>query len=153
YTGVDDKGHFELLVYDRGPLRLAMMENDASIGCLHFKRSTGAYTTILDISIEPAVPVNPRNAPGASGDSNLTVVCEKTDLTLGTVSDPDGDKLYDSTNNPLGQVDFDADGLSDLLDDDVDNDGIKDTVDDDLNNNGVPDAEENNDLNNDGFPD
>lgn len=60
-------------------------------------------------------------------------------------------------SNPLGQVDTDEDGLTDLSDDDDDGDGTLDTADDDVGGDGVPDAlqliEALPDGNRDGVPD
>merc|ERR1711887_378378 len=47
----------------------------------------------------------------------------------------------------IGSIDFDKDGVIDLLDDDDDNDGI---VDDDDDNDGIPDDEDNENTDNDG---
>lgn len=152
YTQPDETGHFRFLVYDRGSLRISLMDSTGVSSVVHFPRHDGIFTSVMHISAQPAVHLTPKNGAGPS-DEPVKIVYETADIDLGTVKDTDGDGLYEASNNPLGQVDFDGDGLADLFDSDVDGDGLPDVSDNDLDNDGADDATENNDKNNDGFPD
>jgi hypothetical protein len=79
------------------------------------------------------------------GESGL-VPAGETDLSLGSVraeasGGPKSNRLVVAeTQNPLGQVDTDEDGLTDLADTDDDEDATPDASDDDRAGDGIADA-------------
>lgn len=99
------------------------------------------------------------------GTSTTLVPWGLTDIDLGEVRaiDPDPTQVVDNRlevglgQNPLGQVDTDGDGTSDLLDDDDDGDGVVDEADPDAANDKVDDVYQvlsgMDDANADGVPD
>lgn len=99
------------------------------------------------------------------GGSTTLVPWGLTDIDLAEVTalDPDPTRVQDNrlevglAQNPLGQVDTDGDGSSDLFDDDDDGDGITDDTDPDAANDDVDDVYQvlsgMDDANADGIPD
>jgi hypothetical protein len=150
YSGVDDTGTFDLLVYGgqesgAGKLRIVFLENQERIGVLRFKDTADRDVTLFGVTEAPPPSFSPKNGPGSGGEEEVKVNYENIGIKLGTVTLAVDDQLYESTVNPLAQVDNDLDGKADLVDDDDDNDGVADLKDPDADGNQWDDVDEYND--------
>lgn len=141
---VDASGGFTLPLATGKRYRILFQDGGSVVGVLRFQDGNGGYTTLLPVAGAP----NPAAAPQDAGED-----AADDDVSLGDVEDADGDSQYEPSDDPLAQVDSDADGQSDAADADDDDDGTEDVEDADDDNDGVADAGEEGDDDGDGVAD